>query len=145
MLFFKLVKLKDRAARTCSSYQDSFDRGLLIRYARTCGSYQDSLDRGLLIRDVPAFVAHTRIPLTLYQGNPGKNHKFWDIGSTALYQGNPGRNHKFWHIESTALYQGNPGRNHKFWHIGSTSLYQRNPDRGLLIRQNLWFVPGFPS
>jgi hypothetical protein len=36
--------------RTCGSYLDALDKGLLIRYARTCGSYQDSLDRGLLIR-----------------------------------------------------------------------------------------------
>jgi hypothetical protein len=43
------------------------------------------------------------------------------LASTALYQGIPGRNHKFWHIGSTALYQVNPGRNHKFWHIGSTA------------------------
>jgi hypothetical protein len=33
-----------------TSYQDSLDKRLLIRYARTCGSYQDSLHRGLLIR-----------------------------------------------------------------------------------------------
>jgi hypothetical protein len=42
--------------------------------------------------------------------------------STTLYEVNPGRNHKFWHIGSTALYEVNPGRNHKFWHIGSPEL-----------------------
>jgi hypothetical protein len=42
------------------------------------------------------FVVPTRILLTLYEVNPGRNHKFWHIGSTALYEVNPGRNHKFW-------------------------------------------------